>query len=554
MKKLTLSVSCVLLAVLAGGCTSLNSKALSSQSSSPPGLAYRLPAKQFSVLATFEITGCKARQTDADLEAIVAASLSESLVGGEAYTIDYEQLSTWTKVTNTEFQLSEAGLLTGVNASIVDQSGAVISNSVTAVASIARAAFLPTIPALGTANFKQREALKAQSKRLDFEDPCKEVNEAIAAKKAAETDLEREKKNDKERAKFGLIINDSALQISALKSLAETYEKLGNQDDKTKLLRRIQLQEKIKDEAGAALKVLGESKTEKAVKSLAEAKSKLVVTGSRDFVPSLVEKSIQIPVAIDGLSALFGDTLDATKVHLPSVSLSVEKIPLNRGNEDKTPVANKIGIAYRIPVAAIARVEYRVNEDGLPNLLVEKSTQVPQLGPVGSISLNNQMFDDNLVELAFSGTTGTLSKLTFRAKAKAETATATARDAAGTYLQLQKNRRDDQVAANKTLLEQATAKVALEKAQSDLALAKVQSEAAVAKTEAQLQQESVAAQVQLLRDQQRLDAVRTGTATAAEVELEALNTQEQLLAQRLRILKLEQELANQKSQSTTSVP
>ena len=162
------------------------------------------------------------------------------------------------------------------------------------------------------------------------------------------------------------------------------------------------------------------------------------------------------------------------------------------------------------------------------------------------------VFDDNLIELAFNGATGAPSKLTFRAKSKAEAASASVRDAAGTYLQLQKDKRDDRIAANKALLDQATAQVTLDKAKSDLALSKVQANAAAATTEAELQQALVSAQLQLLRDQQRLDAVRTGTATSSEVELEGLSTQEQLLIQRLKILKLEKEISEQKARNLSA--
>ena len=214
------------------------------------------------------------------------------------------------------------------------------------------------------------------------------------------------------------------------------------------------------------------------------------------------------------------------------------------------PDANKIGIAYRTPVAAVAKIYYK-NKEGKEELLLEKSTQIPQFGPIGSINLNNEVFDDNLIELAFNGATGTPSKLTFRSKSKAEMASASVRDAAGTYLQLQKDKRDDRIAANKALLDQVT----LDKAKSDLALSKVQANATAATTEAELQRALVSAQSQLLREQQLLDAVRTGTATSSEKELAGLQTQEQLLEQRLKILKLEKEISEQKARNlSVTVP
>jgi len=584
--------------ISASGCTSLSSKKLLDQPNISSGLTYRLPAKQFSIKATYEITGCNARETDADIEANVSAILTESLIGAEAYTIDYQQLNAWTKVTNTEFQLSETGLLTGVNASIADQSGSVIQNSVTAAASVVRAVALPSIPTFGTNNFKNNVSnLKSlgfsvgdtvdskglsklfksspsilnqlnalDGKQVDSQlqkilnqikqeaqNPCASVTEALDAKKKAEGDLEKEKESDKDRAKSEQKIRDSALQIKTLNDLVTIYEKLGDEEEKGKLLKRVQLQEKNKEEAEAALKTLGESKTDKILKEISDAKNKLTVVGSKEFLPSVSSRSVEVPVSSTDLKKLFADRLEANQIKLPVVTMTVEKLEINISDENKIPEAKKIGIAYRIPVAAVAKVYCQPNGNNQsPILLVEKSTQVPQFGPIGSINLDNNMFDDNLVELVFNGVTGAPSKLTFRSKSKAEAASATVRDAAGMYLQLQKDKRDDQIYTNKALLDQATGQVTLGKAQSDLALSKVQAEATVAKTEAELQQSLVSAQLQLLRDQQRLDAVRTGTATAAEVELEALNTQEQLLSQRLKILKLEQEIAEQKAKSISS--
>lgn len=553
----TMLVIAGLCSIVISGCTSLQSVRLDSQTKPPSGLTYRLPAKQFSVNAVFEITGCKPTKDGrvADLETKVSASFTELLIGAEAYTIDYQKLNGLTKVANTEFQLSETGLLTGVNVSIADQTGAVISNVVTAAASIARAVALPAIPAPVTQLFMDKvERMQTMESSRSIEkasNPCTPVTEALDAKKNAEAELEREKENDKSRAKTELQIREADAQIKALTDLAETYEQLGDEEDKRKLLKRVRQQEKKREEAKEELKKWGESQTEKRAKELAEAKGELVVVGSKDFVPSISSKSAVVVVTPDDLSKIGGGNLDRAKIHLPVVTMTLETI--DNGKEQKVLDAEKTGIAYRTPVAAIAKVYCKGESTCNPQvLLLEKTTQIPQFGPIGSINLENIVFDDNLIELAFNGATGAPSKLTFRAKSKAEAASASVRDAAGTYLQLQKDKRDDRIAANKALLDQATAQVTLDKAKSDLALSKVQANAAAATTEAELQQALVSAQLQLLRDQQRLDAVRTGTATSSEVELEGLSTQEQLLIQRLKILKLEKEISEQKARNLSA--
>lgn len=111
----------------------------------PSGLVYQLPAKKFNVKATFQISSCSAVDNKANLEAEVTASLTESLIGRESFILDYQTLNTLTKVTETEFQLSDSGLLMGVNASIVDKSGAIIQNFASTVAGVARAVAIPNV-------------------------------------------------------------------------------------------------------------------------------------------------------------------------------------------------------------------------------------------------------------------------------------------------------------------------------------------------------------------------------------------------------------------------
>lgn len=547
-------------------CTSLNSKRLADDKlqHSLSGLTYRLPAKQFLINATYEITGCKVKDDKVDLDALVNVSFTESLIGAEAYTIDYQKLSKWTKVTDTEFQLSEAGLLTHVNASIYDRSGAVIKDSVTAAASIARAVAFPSAIPLQLSRVESRSMLEESTipKKLQTVTPkiedqrhCKSVNDTLKAKKDAEDKLKAEKRNDKERVKQESIINEATLQIKVLQSLVETYEKLGNEVDKTKLLDRIKLHMKTKEEAEVYLNLLGESETEEILKNLAEAKNKLIVTGSKEFVPTASTTSADVIVKSDDLRKLFDEPINIESVELSKVTLFVTKSSIDIGNENKTPLEKEIGIAYRIPVAAVARIYHQEARNSLSDLLLEKTTQVPQLGPIGSINLDNEIFEDNLIDLVFNDATGAPSRLKFQAKSKAEGASATLRDAAGAYLQSQKDKRDDQIATNKALLDQATTQVALRKAQSDLTLSEIQAGAMAAKTEAELQQSLISARLKLLQDQQRIEEIRAGTASPMEVEVNGLRVQKDLLEKRLEILKLEQQITEQKAKSSLiSVP
>ena len=590
MQRLVLFVSVGIVAIISAACTSLSSKQINGQTNTPPGLTYRLPAKQFTVKAEYQITGCSPRGTNADLAANVTVSLSESLIGAEAYTIDYEQLNAWTKVTSTEFQLSQAGLLTGVNATISDQSGAVIGSSVSGITSIVRAATLPNIPAIAKDNYaiavesadladfkigspinryQLSELFKIagestekidvysgskvdadlQRSVLELIDPCHPIKLALEEKKQAKEKLESEKAKDKTRTKLSTQLTDSQSIINALKDLVDTYEKLGDEVEKEKLLHRIQLQVKTVEEINAQLLNLGDSQTEKMSENLVKAMETLTVADSFDFVPTKDDTSKKLTVSGESLKKLTNDRLNAESIHLPILEFTIKPILESTGqNSNLVPI--ETGIAYRIPVAARANI--LIDKSGTTESsvsLLDNITQVPQFGPIGSIDLNNRIFDDNLIELAFNSDTGAPSRLKFLSKSKAEAAAASLRDAGNSYYQAEKEKIDDQIAANKALTDQATANITLQKASSNLDLTTAQDKSAAAKALAEYQQTLITTQTTLLREQQRLEAVRTGTATTPELELEALKTQEELLNQKLKIMKLEYDIQLQKNKA-----
>ena len=262
----TMLVIAGLCSIAVSGCTSLQSVSLNGKSNgnAPSGLTYRLPAKQFSVKATYEITKCTPKSDTADLDAKVSASFTESLIGAEAYTIDYQKLNGLTKVANTEFQLSETGLLTGVNVSIADQTGPVVSNVVTAAASIARAVTLPGISLLPGPNIQFQQTESAES--LD-KGPCELVNNFLKAKNLAETLLKIEKVKDADRAAAALQIREFDDRIKAFMNLAVIYEKLGANKDRNILLDQVRHKQEELGKAEKALSDLDESQTETMVKN-----------------------------------------------------------------------------------------------------------------------------------------------------------------------------------------------------------------------------------------------------------------------------------------------
>lgn len=513
-----------------------------------PGLIYKLPAKQFSLSTTYQVTGCelmKGNGNKVNLDAKVEATLSERLVGAEAYTISYQELDSWTKITNMEFHLSEAGLLTGINTGIADQTGAVIQNIVSTATGIARAIAIPPVEL----------TRKGQGENAE-QSSCSEVNALLEAHKKAKAELKAEQKNDKARDAAKREKGEAEAEVARLSALKDVYEALGKEAAKDGLMTRIQEQEKRQADADSKLKELGTSSTDKFAEVLANTAAALTITTTKDILPQKLDYCHEVTVIDNDIPPALRDVLKNITTELPKVTLEVSPIPdACTGNNSAEKSCNEsnesMGIAYRIPVAAMARV--RCADKHGTRMLIEQPTQVPQFGPVGSLDLKNGAFANNTLEVAFNTATGAPEKLVFHSKSRAEVASASARDAANSYLQLQKDKRDDIRAANKAAIDQQTSLLALEKTRNDVALASSQAAATAALLPVTTEKSLVEAQIDLLRDQQRLDAVRTGTASTAEVQLEALVNQQKLLEQQLKILQIEQQIAEQKAKAQTDI-
>lgn len=578
--------------------TELNSTLASEAKAS--GLIYRLPAKQFSLTTAFMVTDCKVNGDKVELDANVEATLSERLVGAEAYTISYSDLDAWTKITNTEFRLSEAGLLTGINAGLADQTGAVVANSVATATGVARAVSLPSaalnnVASLAQAQFasdvKRTQDLlqmnqlgqaatrlndlkskiapvggdadwlfppikpgalskpelqdKLQKVEVQVEQAaCIEVNSLLKEHKDAKTALKAEQAKDRERDLAKRQKGEAEAEIARLQALKDVYKALGKEEAKEGLITRIQEQEKRQAEAASNLDRLGVSGTNKANEALASATAALTITTTNDTLPRRSGDSLEVTVSDNDIPLALKSSFELDIPKLPKVTLTVDTFT---ASESKLPNPNLKGVVYRIPVAGVTRV-YCECTNGT-RLLIERTTQIPQLGPIGRLDLKNGAFANNNLEVVFSSATGAPEKLMFHSKSRAEAASVSAREAANSYLQLQKDRRDDIVAANTEAISQQTELLALEKNRSDVSLAGAQAAATRALIPITSEKSLVDAQIDLLRDQQRLDAVRTGTASTAEVQLETLINQQKLLEQQLKILQFEQQIAEQKSKA-----
>ncbi|MFC6519813.1 hypothetical protein ACFQAT_08505 [Undibacterium arcticum] len=222
------------------------------------GLFYRLPAKQITVTVDFELTRCTAvpdlnNKSKIRLDAKVTATLAENIIGDntQTYVLDYEALAATTKVTNMDIGVTDTGLLTGINSAVVDQTGNVIKDTATSVASIARAIVLPySIPDMVPLDFRGTPPVPPkQTKKPKLsppEDLCKTFNIVKNALDDAQKKYKADPKLDTARANLEMEITAAEALITQLKADAEFHSKFGTKALQKETLAEIEATNKLK--------------------------------------------------------------------------------------------------------------------------------------------------------------------------------------------------------------------------------------------------------------------------------------------------------------------
>lgn len=579
--------------------TKLESKPVSSDSVN--GLIYRLPTKKIKGVVSYEVTGCRfLNRTDPlsqpILEAKISVAYEEQMVGDpvKSYTLDYQQLSGLTKVSGSEITLSEAGFLTTVNAQMSDHTGEIIQNVAGAAASVARAIKIspidPILPAsqdvsVQTAmidNFENRAITNGDKVALERSSPSlrnafrslsvgaklnranitklkKAVNDEAAKPKTAceivsnavEALDDARKKNkaaladDKKREEINIELIQLRSYLDGLEKDAESYKKFGTPELIAHVNALISQAQQDKTDFEKQLKNLGGSISAKTSQDLADAKESLVFQALFDFIPrptsdNKYSDSRVVTPTMSELNKLFKNQLkpnEISDIKIPSVAVNVSAIAPEVGKNFSIE-PKKIGIAYRAMAEANLKILIKRTNDngdfcGQDEVVLDKLILAPQYGPIGSIDLVNRLFDDNKISLALN-VNGGITKLTFEAKSAGEAASSALKNSAASYLQLTQDVQSDKVSAIKTETELQKGFVDLESSKIDLSTKNSSSQVDVAKNK-----------VELVRSLQRLDAVKDGTATADEIELESLQTQQQILEAKLKIAKAKADLEKQ---------
>lgn len=94
------------------------------------GVEYGLPMVQFNLSVTRTLVKCQDENNRTDIRFSTQIVAEPHYVVGERFVVDYESLSSWSKLTELDLQTYDNGTLKSINASAEDQSAAIIGDVV----------------------------------------------------------------------------------------------------------------------------------------------------------------------------------------------------------------------------------------------------------------------------------------------------------------------------------------------------------------------------------------------------------------------------------------
>ncbi len=366
-------------ALLMGCSTYLKSEPLSQLKKPPKGVLYSLPILQYELDVTWQIIAC-----EPDVEVQIAVDGKEEFIPdpNATFEMDYTELAGIANTSDLEIQFNENGTLKSFNLEADDRSAEILTNTFKVLASVTLAAAgvppLPGPPAIEklVCNVKTIDAL---SRIKDSDEDVKRLTKYVVN---ASEEVER----------LNLIVtgadkpSEQTLQAfqEAVKILKQHKEKLVNLNkSRAPYLAQLQYKEKLrwpKTTAGDIMK--------------------------GNFPPSEVLKDRWFE---KGKNLTIGDEIVYAKL-----TLHFEINPLVANIPSSLPKEPSKGVFYRYPMPIELVICTDAPCDKQTRKIVKTiRSNAPQYGPLVQLPFENSAFQNNRLEVAFSGS-GLPSKLTFK--------------------------------------------------------------------------------------------------------------------------------------------
>lgn len=442
------------------------------------------------------------------LEAAMTAAATPSWVpdGKRAFTLDYTAMQDGLKATDYAVESYPNGTLKSVNVTIDDQTGPVILSVLGGVAKLAAASGgfpLQAVTQTQHATTKPFQSFKEwKATSIDSAaGPCtKDVTLKLyqraglesQADSNAETLLVQQKKVDKLDAAQ---VEAIAVQDKAKAALKEIDSADPKRPDAEALVKKTQADAKLASKATLDAKVELADMNQAAAKistRLAAVRKALTVMHSTTFQPELSTRFLKMPGATEALQAWIApDTQKSCSNDISTckgLTDFMDTISAHAAIHADLPLINTAkasdsnGIYYRQPLRAallVCKSKPCLDDDGHlavdpSGILLNTPVDVPQLGALAVLPLQNGPFQNNSVSASFAES-GSLTKVTYKSNAAAAKAAEVFEGSADLVLKykdakrLQESTKLDVSASElESRKKVVDAQLALEKSQSDL--------------------------------------------------------------------------------------
>ncbi|HTF94508.1 MAG TPA: ABC transporter C-terminal domain-containing protein [Cellvibrio sp.] len=349
------------------------------------GIEYSLPMLQFKLSITRTLIQCENENKEIDIRFLAKVTAQPSYVAGERYVVDYEELSSWSKISKFELETYDNGVLKSVNADVEDQSAAIIGDLVKT--GISLASLSSGIPSgISMKNLTPQESLG-----------CKQATkELVAHIKLQEADL-------KDKTKKLVSLTD---EIGRMELLAATNA----------------MSETMKDKLGTLKKEMEEAA--KQVKDADETLESLITRVSvyeEKIWPTRFDEynfnATPSPINEKKLLALFNykEKTEITEQSLKEAyAVNGKIIAVNDGRpqtiDDSLQVNKKdvSGLFYRNPIPARLLICQATLKDlkscdinAASAVIINDQVMAPQLGQLRNLPFKNGIFQNNLLTASF---------------------------------------------------------------------------------------------------------------------------------------------------------
>lgn len=419
------------------------------------GIDYGLPMLQFKLNVKSMLSKCQKDDGTPEVAFTSKVTAEPHYVVGERFVVDYQALSSWTKVSAFELATFDNGAIKSINASAEDQTAAIIGDVVKTGVSIASLASGVPLTVSGGGNASQQPPGDVKSCSPDTVRTLKDIEATADALDGATKALTK--------------LTDLVARLERSASINAITD-----EDKVAL-------KKAQDNVVSQMKVV-----KKLDASLTELSDRVTVSGEILWPNTSKDRVLAAqpsPKNAAALMALFvDDPAGVPKAKITEAMNLVARIEETVGNppqdsqdKNKLSESESWGILYRAPIPARLLVCNVQNvEDckvgGASSVIVSNEVMAPQLAPLRLLPYSSGAFQNNSLKVTFreNGSVATFGYDEKASRAKALSGSVESALASAVAYRDAREADKDKAAADAKAEEAATEKAKLDKLDAEI--------------------------------------------------------------------------------------